>query len=284
MSVLFVLEVLLANVAARALALGCAFWMIARPLAAHAQSLLAAAAGFLLAMSVTHLLPEAFESGAAEPHDLGIVIFATLAVFIAASRLFGGLHAHGGARGAQAPGLAALFFAAALHSFVDGILVAAAFLASTSAGWLAAFAVLAHEVPQQAGFFVILKTAGKSRLESLLFCSGASLFAAAGAGAGLAAISAFSGLMPYALAMSAASFLYIAAFVLIPEVFEEAQDLRGNLSRLLLIAAGAALSFVTLGVTHDFAHEHDHGYAHVHEEADAAGSGQQELPGGPREK
>lgn len=280
MSALFVLEVLAANALTRALAIAGALWLVTRPFARFADALLAAAAGFLCAMSLTHLLPEAFEAGDADPHELGLVMFAVMALFLASGRLLRGLHGHGqggcgcacGSERDDAAGPAALFFAGALHSFVDGILIAAAFLASREAGWFAAFAVIAHEIPQQTGYLVILRTAGRTRAEALRFCAGVAAAAVLGAAAGLAAVGAFAELLPYALAMSAASFLYITLFMLIPEVFEGVESFRGNLARLIWIALGAGLSFALLGFMHgdgDGGHGHGHVHVYVHAEPEA---------------
>lgn len=262
MSILLIFEVFLANAATRALALGCAFWLVAKPLARSADALLAAACGFLLTMALTHLLPEAFEAAGADPHRLGLAMLLTVAVFLVLGRLIGAGHVghdHADCGPAPAQSLPGLFSAAALHGFVDGVLIATTFLVSERAGWLAALAVLAHELPQQAGFLVILRSAGKSSRTAVLFCLGTALAAVLGGFAGLAAVGFFEGLLPYALAMSAASFTYITLFALLPEAFEGCAGLRANLARFALVFAGGALSLLLLGFAHD------------HEDAHAAG-------------
>lgn len=255
MSVLLCLEVFLANFLTRGATILCAFWLVTRPFARFGDVMLAAASGFLLTMSFTHLLPEAFEADGADPHALGIAMLGVVLLFIIAGCLLGGGHAHEGARGEERS-LPALFAAASLHGFVDGILIATTFLVSESAGWLAALAVLMHELPQQAGFMVILRNAGKSSRAALLFCSGIALSAVLGGFAGLAAIGSFEGLLPYALAMSSASFVYITLFALLPEVFEGSDGKGARVKRLLAVLAGCALSLLLLGAAHE--HEHDH--------------------------
>ena len=54
------------------------------------------------------------------------------------------------------------------HNFVDGILIAAAFLQSTELGVVTAAAIIAHEIPQEIGDFVILLHSGYSKLAALL--------------------------------------------------------------------------------------------------------------------
>src|SRR5437899_12576237 len=55
------------------------------------------------------------------------------------------------------------------HNFVDGILIAAAFLQSTELGVVTAAAIIAHEIPQEIGDFVILLHSGYSKLAAMLF-------------------------------------------------------------------------------------------------------------------
>lgn len=272
MSFLLFLEVFFANLLTRGAAIACAFWLVTRPLARYGDAMLAAACGFLLTMSLTHLLPEAFEVAGTDPHELGIAMLAVVLLFIIAGCLLGGGHAHD-AEKSGARGLPALFAAASLHGFVDGILIATTFLVSEKAGWLAALAVLMHELPQQAGFMVILGNAGKSPKAQLLFCSGIALSAVAGGVAGLAAIGSFEGLLPYALAMSAASFIYITLFALLPEVFEGVGSFAARSLRLGAVLLGCILSLLVLGAAHD--HEHDHapieGFHAPHAEENADG-------------
>src|SRR5690606_15610744 len=49
------------------------------------------------------------------------------------------------------------------HNFVDGVLIAAAFMENTSLGIVTATAVIAHEVPQEIGDFLILLHSGYSK-------------------------------------------------------------------------------------------------------------------------
>src|SRR3981189_3054512 len=53
------------------------------------------------------------------------------------------------------------------HKFVDGIMIAAAFLQSTQLGVVSAAAIIAHEIPQEIGDFVILLPSGYSKVAAL---------------------------------------------------------------------------------------------------------------------
>ena len=56
----------------------------------------------------------------------------------------------------------------AVHTFVDGIVIAAATLTSVPLGITTALAVVAHEIPQEAGDFAVLLSAGQSRRRAVL--------------------------------------------------------------------------------------------------------------------
>jgi zinc and cadmium transporter len=66
------------------------------------------------------------------------------------------------------------------HNFTDGLLIAAAFLADPALGWGTTLAIIAHEVPQEAGDFAILLAAGWKRGRALLWNGVSSLTAVAG--------------------------------------------------------------------------------------------------------
>ena len=56
-----------------------------------------------------------------------------------------------------------------IHNFCDGIIIAAAFLADHHLGWVTAMAIVAHEIPQEVGDYIVLLNAGFSRKKALFF-------------------------------------------------------------------------------------------------------------------
>jgi len=125
------------------------------------------------------------------------------------------------------------------HNFVDGAVVAAAVLTSVPLGVSTAFAVAAHEIPQEVGDFAILLHAGYSRGRALLLNVLSALASAAGAIAAFFALETMPRLLPYCLALAAASFLYVAMADLIPGLHRGRTD-AGSLRQILLIGAGVA--------------------------------------------
>lgn len=130
----------------------------------------------------------------------------------------------------------------AFHSFVDGVAIGAAVQTAVPLGVSTAVAVALHEVPQQVGDFAILLNAGYRRAPAL----GLSVLSAAGAVAGTtAAFLAFDrvpGVLPFALAFAAASFLYIAMADLMPDLHRGHVD-SSAVKQILLLGAGIVTAF-----------------------------------------
>jgi zinc and cadmium transporter len=126
----------------------------------------------------------------------------------------------------------------AVHTFVDGVVIAAATLISLPLGLTTALAVAAHEIPQEAGDFAILLAAGHSRRRALLLNLASGTGGLFGAGAMLLFGAEAPGLVPHVLAFAAGNFLYVAMADLIPSLH------RGNLDRSAIRQVG----LIALGV------------------------------------
>jgi zinc and cadmium transporter len=127
----------------------------------------------------------------------------------------------------------------AFHNFVDGLVIASAFIASPSVGVTASLAIIAHEIPQEAGDFAILLHAGYSRRKAIILNSLAASTTMLGALAGYMSMQTLRFLTPYVLCVSAASFLYIALADLIPG--RRGRKGIGEMGvELVLVAAGIA--------------------------------------------
>ena len=126
----------------------------------------------------------------------------------------------------------------AVHTFVDGVVIAAATLVSIPLGITTALAVAAHEIPQEAGDFAILLAAGYSRLRALALNLSSALGGLVGAAAMLVFGANAPRVVPYVLAFAAGNFMYIAMADLIPSLH------RGSLDR----SAVRQVTLITLGV------------------------------------
>lgn len=228
---MILLATLLGGVLSMAVAGGLAF-RLSRQMTA---TLLAFAAGVMLSSALLEILPEALASlpqhihlpGQPEhDHDspaakLFAVLLAGLLAFFALERLALWRHTHTGCESAEGDPHAVvaaplILVGDAFHNFVDGILVAAAFLADPMLGVSTTLAVVIHEIPQELSDFVLLLHAGWSRRKAFLANAASSLTAVLGGLLGYFALAGAEDLLPYVLTIAAASFIYIAVADLLP--------------------------------------------------------------------
>jgi zinc and cadmium transporter len=176
--------------------------------------LVAYATGTLLGASFLGLIPQALDRLPAS--RLMPVILAGVLVFFLLEKILLWRHCHDGECDIHGQSGLLILFGDAFHNFVDGVVIAASFFVSPELGIAAAFAVIAHEIPQELGDFLILLESGYSRSRALL------LNALSGSTTVLGGLTAFfflqkiNAALPYVMAISAASFLYIALADLIP--------------------------------------------------------------------
>lgn len=130
----------------------------------------------------------------------------------------------------------------AFHNAIDGVVIAASFITSVELGIFVTISVVLHEIPQELGDFGILIKSGYSRRKALLYnlLSGSTSL--------LAGILAYflldfvQSVVPYALAIAAASFMYVAMADLIPEMHKETK-FKPSIVQILLIIAGLAIIY-----------------------------------------
>ncbi len=137
----------------------------------------------------------------------------------------------------------------AVHNFVDGVLIAAAFLTDVHLGIVTAIAVAAHEIPQEVGDFAILLHSGFTRVKALAYNVLASLTTVIGGVLAYFSLSAVQPVVPYVLAIAASSFIYIAVADLIPGLHKRLEP-RATLEQLLLIGAGVAVIYFAHATLH----------------------------------
>jgi zinc and cadmium transporter len=155
----------------------------------------------------------------------------------------GSTHAHASASGYL------ILIGDAVHNFVDGVLIAAAFLTDLHLGVVTALAVAAHEIPQEVGDFAILLHSGFSRARALFYNVLSSLTTVVGGVLAYFSLSLTQEALPYMLAVAASSFIYIAVADLIPGLHKRLEP-RATFEQVVLIAAGV----LTIYLTHQSLH------------------------------
>lgn len=198
------------------------------------------AVGTLLGVALLAVLPEVLAD--ISPVHACTTLLAGIMCFFLLEKLVLWHHYHSEECEAHGRPGALVLIGHAFHSFVDGVAIGATTQTSIPLGVSTAVAVALHEVPQQVGDYAVLLNAGYRRIPAL----GLSVLSAAGAVTGtIVAFLAFDrlpGVLPYALAFAAASFLYISMADLIPDLHRGKVD-AGAFKQLLLLAAGIATAF-----------------------------------------
>ncbi len=129
------------------------------------------------------------------------------------------------------------------HNFIDGILIAAAFTADIKLGVVTALAIIAHEIPQEVGDFLILLHSGYSKKRALIFNLVSSLATLVGGLMAFYALQYVQSWIPIVLALAASSLLYVAVADLIPGLHKRT-ELKATISQVLLIGLGVSTIWV----------------------------------------
>jgi zinc and cadmium transporter len=153
------------------------------------------------------MLPEALSRESS--HAVLGTVLAGLLLFFALEKALIWRHCHHSECEIHSASGPLVLFGDAFHNFVDGLMIATAFLASVPAGMSVTLAVVAHEIPQEIGDFGILLHAGYKLRRAFLLNALSSSTTIVGALLGYCALSTAASLVPYLLALGASSFLYI---------------------------------------------------------------------------
>lgn len=129
------------------------------------------------------------------------------------------------------------------HNFIDGILIAAAFTVDIKLGMVTALAIIAHEIPQEVGDFLILLHSGYSKKQALIFNLVSSVATMAGGLIAYFALQYVQSWIPIILALAASSLLYVAVADLIPGLHKRT-ELKATIAQVLLISIGVSTIWI----------------------------------------
>ena len=199
------------------------------------------AVGALLGASMLDILPKTLEQ--LPPREVFPVLLLGILLFFVLEKLVLWRHCHTHDCEVHDGAVLPVLVGDGFHNFVDGAVIAAAAMTSLPLGITTAVAVTAHEIPQEVGDFAILLHAGYSRGKALMLNVLSALASIVGAIAAFVAFDRIPALLPYFLALSAASFLYVAMADLIPGLHRGRTD-ASSLRQILLIGAGVATMLI----------------------------------------
>lgn len=265
------LGTLVAGIGSVWLAAALSFGVLAR----YTQHMLSLAAGALLGTAFLHLLPEAFESefGA---HELFLTLLIGVVFFFLLDKAelwhHGHEHHHEAAKGGhdhrhhvhghdhahghdpeQGPrpvsGGWSVLVGDSVHCFGDGILIASAFMADLQLGFIAALAVLAHEVPHHMGDLAVLRESSGTRKAALLKVTLAGAITALGGLVGWWLVDLLRDYLTFFLVIASSSFIYVALADLIPQL-QKRLALRETLTQIAWLMSGIVLVLLVGNLTH----------------------------------
>ncbi|MDH3289001.1 MAG: ZIP family metal transporter [Betaproteobacteria bacterium] len=249
-----------ATVAGGVLSVAAAGALALRARAAHIPVLISYAVGALLGAVFLELLPHAFRLTDSPERMAGTILVGIL-VFFVLEKLVLWRHCHVEECEAHDPPAflhdhgrsgAMIMIGDTFHNFVDGILIAAAFMANHELGIVTAMAIIAHEIPQEIGDFLILLHSGYTKNQALLLNV---LSSAAMVAGGLIAYFALQTLQQWVaplLGLAAASMLYVAVADLIPGLHRR-PELGATAQQVVLIALGVMTIWLVGEIAHSAA-------------------------------
>ena len=221
------------------------------------RDLVSLSAGVLLGTALLNVLPEAFESKAS-PQSLFATLLGGLLFFflLEKAELYRHQHHHEGDehhhhhgfdRQQAGRGGWSVLMGDSIHNFCDGIIIAAAFLVDTRLGAVTSLAIIAHEIPQEVGDYIVLLNAGLSRRKALLYNAASGLAAVVGGVIGYFIVGGWKELFPYLLVIASSSFVYVAVADLIPQL-QQRMPLKDTAAQLVWLLAGMGfIVFVVRG-------------------------------------
>jgi zinc and cadmium transporter len=228
--------------------------------ASHVPILISYAVGALLGAAFLDLLPQAFARGE-NPKTIAGIILAGLLLFFVLEKLVLWRHCHVEQCEAHDPPQIAndhgrsgsmIMIGDTFHNFVDGVLIAAAFLANHQLGMVTAIAIIAHEIPQEVGDFLILLHSGFSKKTALLLNLLSGVAMVAGGMLGYFALQTMQQWIAPILGLAVASMLYVSVADLIPGLHRR-PELHATMQQVVLIALGVGTIWLVGGLAHSYA-------------------------------
>ena len=204
------------------------------------------ATGTLLGAAFLGLLPKALNLEASPTAVLGATL-AGIFIFLGLEKTLLWRHCHAENCEVHSAAGPLIVIGDAFHNFMDGILIGSALLVSPHMALSSTLAVVAHEIPQETGDFAIMLAAGWSRGKAFFWNTASSLATVLGAFLAYYALASFKPMLPYVLAFSSASFIYIALADLIPAAHRHPGRGKPALQFFLGLAGVGTIAFFVLG-------------------------------------
>ena len=251
-------QILIASIAGGLLSLAIAAVVAFRVRARWIPTLVSYAVGALLAAVFIDILPHVFEVSKNHGRAAGFILAGILVFFVLEKLLIWRHHHHPDVQEGEMPphhgdhdepahghghahdhGRTGYMIIAgdSFHNVTDGVIIASAFMADQRLGVVTALAIIAHEIPQEIGDFLILLHSGFSKRKALVLNALTGVATVLGALVAYFALRHVSAWIPEILAIATASMIYIAVADLIPGLHRRTA-LGESMMQVLFIALG----------------------------------------------
>jgi len=205
--------------------------------------LVALSAGALMGGAFLHLIPEAIETCSMENlNNLFLEVLLGFSLFFVIEKIVHWRHCHDvdcKIHNVKSFGYMNLI-GDSIHNFIDGLVIAAAFMDDINLGISTSIAIASHEIPQEIGDFGVLLHSGMEKRKAILMNFLAASTVILGGIVGIVISSRISVFVPMVLPIAAGGFIYIASSDLIPEL-KNVSDLRKSFETFIVFTLGIAL-------------------------------------------
>ena len=224
------------------------------------NNMVSLAVGTLLTTAFLEIIPHAIEEANNNSHDISFMVLIGILIFFTLEKLFIWRHCHGpncdkhgdcetsSANKINGKG-SIVFIGDLFHNFVDGILIASAFLVNINLGIVTALSMLLHCLPQEMSTFSVLLHSGVSKFKAYILNIASSIATLVGALLSFFILSIMQEFIPYVLALAASSMIYIAISDLMPGLHKKT-EIKDSIKQISIISLGVILVFFI----HSFLH------------------------------
>jgi zinc and cadmium transporter len=195
----------------------------------YADYFVSFAVGTLLGAAFLEIIPHAYELSR-DLHQISLIVLVGILIFFILEKLLVWRHCHGSHCENHSPVVnhdvkkgSILIIGDCFHNFIDGILIASAFIVDINLGLITALAIIVHEIPQEISNFSILINSGYSLSRTLLMNVITGFAMIIGAILAYFVLNDLEFLIPIILAFAASSMIYVAISDLIPSLHKKVE-------------------------------------------------------------
>tara|TARA_B110000208_G_scaffold143973_1_gene173660 strand:- start:176 stop:937 length:762 start_codon:yes stop_codon:yes gene_type:complete len=205
--------------------------------------------GTMLGAVFLEILPHALEQ-ATDSHDTMFIVLIGLLVFFSLEKLLIWRHCHGDHCETHSHDTqlkynksgSLVLIGDLSHNFIDGILIASAFIYEFELGLVTALAIYAHQIPQEMGNISIFVNKGLKKNKAILLNVIANITMTIGAVITYILIDSAGEILPVLLAFTASNLIYVAISDLIPGLHKRT-EIKESSMQIAMILIGVMIVY-----------------------------------------